>query len=342
MGGSNNRGRKSLYRICTALAILTIVTILAFAGGGASAQEASQEPQQVSPPLRVKVDRVNVGVVVTDGKGEFVQGLRRDDFQVLDDGSEQPLTSFLSTDDPAQILLMVECGPAVYFFRKDLIFASEALLSNLAPSDRVAVVCYSRQPQLALDFTEDKNAARTALAALDFNLGYADLNLSSSVLAVLDWLKSIPGKKSIVLVTTGVDTSPASGVDELHNKLAASDVRVMAISTAAEVERPSKQKKKIAAEQSDARASVREVLGQADQALRGMAEFTGGRVYTPVTPKEFERAYADVAQFARHEYDLEFAPPVRDGKLHTIEVRVKQQNYTISCRHSYLAPSDAD
>lgn len=333
MGGSNSTGRSRLFRICARFLILALAACAAF---------GQQQPQQVSPPLRVSVDRVNAGVIVTDAKGNFVEGLQRQDFQVFDNGAEQPLTSFLTTDDPAQILLMVECGPAVYFFRKDLIFASEALLSNLGPSDRVAVACYSRQPQLALDFTPDKNAARTAIAGLDFNLGYADLNLSLSLFSVLDWLKKIPGKKSIVLVTTGVDTSPPAGADELRKRLAESDVRIMAISTAEEMQRASKQSKKIPAEQRQARASVKEVLGQADQALRDMSEFTGGRVYRPATPKDFERAYAEIAQFARHEYDLEFAPSVRDGKLHTIEVRVKQQDYKLSCRQSYLAPSAAN
>src|SRR5260370_141202 len=59
------------------------------AGPLAEAQDNSQQQNQT---IRVSVDRVNVGVIVTDHSGHFVEGLRREDFHVFDNGTEQPLT----------------------------------------------------------------------------------------------------------------------------------------------------------------------------------------------------------------------------------------------------------
>src|SRR5215470_11128132 len=105
-----------------------------------SGQRASaQEP----PSIRVGVDRVNVGVVVTDSSGRFVTGLRREDFRVFDNGSEQPVSGFLSNEDPAQVLLLVESGPAVLFLGTTNILAADRLLASLAVDDRVALASYS-------------------------------------------------------------------------------------------------------------------------------------------------------------------------------------------------------
>src|SRR5258708_12335727 len=80
------------------------------------------QPQQASPlpreTIRVSVDRVNVGVIVTDAQGHFVEGLHREDFQVLDNGVEQSVTGFLPIEEPAQLVLFFECGPPPYFLRK--------------------------------------------------------------------------------------------------------------------------------------------------------------------------------------------------------------------------------
>lgn len=293
---------------------------------------------QTPPPIRVRVDRVNVGVIVTDERQHLVEGLQRGDFELLDDGVPQPLTAFLTIDEPAQIVLMVECGPAVYFFRSDLVRAADTLLARLAPSDRVAIVCYTRAPELQLDFTADKNIARLALRELNFASGYGDLNLSASLSSVLNSLKQLPGKKTIVLVTSGVDTSPPVDAAALKRKLDASDVRILAVSTAEQLQAKPKHLK-MSPQQKEDRSDVKKILAPAQASLRELAEITGGRVYTPKSSKDFDRAYEQIAELVRHEYLLEFAPPERDGKVHAIEVRVKRPFCHASHRQAYLAPS---
>src|ERR1700730_11149380 len=114
-----------------------------------------QEPAPPRPDIRVRVDRVNVGVIVTDSRGQFIGGLRREDFHLIDDGAEQPITDFLSVDEPAQILLLIEAGPAVYLLQGGHLQAVHALLDGLSPSDRVAIARYDESPEAILDFTSD-------------------------------------------------------------------------------------------------------------------------------------------------------------------------------------------
>jgi len=195
-------------------------------------------PQQAvpsAPDIRIRVDRVNVGVVVTDSRGQFIGGLHRENFHLFDNGFEQPITDFLNVDEPAQVLLLIEAGPAVYLLEGGHLEAVHALLDGLSPSDRVAIARYNLAPEPLLDFTPDKSSAAAALDQLHFNLGFGQLNLASSLTTALDWLVQLPGKKSLVLLSTGIDTSPPAATQNLLARLESSDVRILAISLGGEL-----------------------------------------------------------------------------------------------------------
>jgi len=310
----------------------------------AAAQENSQQPKQT---IHVSVDRVNVGVIVTDHSGHFVEGLRREDFRVFDNGIEQPLTGLTSIEEPAQVLLLIEAGPAVYLLEGGHLQAAVALLNGLAQDDRVAVVKYEQAPAVLLDFTADKKAAEAAFEQLSFNLGFGSLNLSTSVLKVLEGLANVAGKKSIVLLTTGLDTSPSNDSAEVVQRLRTGDVRLLAISLTGGLRNPPPAGKKKPPVPSP--TQTEQQFEQADQLLKRMAEATDGRAYFPGNAKEFNGAYSEIAQLVRHEYSLAFAPAVRDGLVHSIEVRVERAQkltantsgspYHVDYRQAYVAPA---
>ena len=93
------------------------------------AQESGRQLPE-SGAIRVNVNAVDVGVTVRDSSGKFVKSLRREDFRVFDNGTEQPITGFLSIDQPAQVVLMLEAGPTAFFTRKDELQAAEHLLNR--------------------------------------------------------------------------------------------------------------------------------------------------------------------------------------------------------------------
>jgi Ca-activated chloride channel family protein len=328
-----------LSRAALRLLVLVLLGPLVFT-------RAQQPVAPPTEPIRVSVDRVNVGVIVTDSRGKFVEGLGREEFHVFDDGVEQPLTDFAAIQEPAQVLLLVEAGPAVYFLEASHLQAAHALLDGLSAGDRVAVVKYDQAPQPLLDFTPDKQAATGALANVRFYLGFGALNLSRSLSTVLDWLARVQGKKSIVLLSTGFDTSPSNQPEAILARLKTSDVRILAISLSGELRNRPGGNSKASPEKS---AVAAQGFAEADHLLTLMTETTGGRVYFPNTAKEFAAVYAEVAQLVRHEYSLAFAPPANDGKLHAIEVRVSiapsatpnasAPAYRVDHRRAYLAPA---
>jgi Ca-activated chloride channel homolog len=294
--------------------------------------------QEVSAPtIRVDVSRVNVGVTVTDHSGKFVEGLRKSDFHVFDNGVEQPIAGFLANDDPAQVVLMLECGPSMYLFGKESVQKADMLVTNLAPNDRVAVVCYSSGATIQSGLDADQSASRLALRDLNFGIGSADLNLSKSLLAVFGWLSTIPGKKAVVLIGSGVDTSPPDDANAFRANISASDVRVLAVSTSRELKKPP-QKHKRTRDEKASRAEIDPILKDADTLLRTVTTATGGRVYFPKSTKDYEKTYIEIAQIVRHEYNLAFSPQTFDGKLHTLTVAARR-GARVDNRQAYLAPS---
>jgi VWFA-related protein len=336
--------------------LLAVLCILVFASLLLSQRVLSQSPPiaqtqsgaQQSEPIRVSVDRVNVGVLVTDPSGKFAEGLQRENFHIFDNGMEQPITDFLNVEEPAQALVLIEAGPAVYLLEGSHLRAAQQFLSGLSPDDRVAVVKYADAPQGLVDFTTNKQSVAAAFDDLGFNLGFGSLNLSASLSKVLDWLSSVHGKKTIVLLSTGVDTSSTKQIQDLLNRLQTTDVRILAVSLSGDLRNPppATTKKK---SPSPKVAFTSQQFAEADMLLRQIAQTTGGQAYFPANSNELPTVFAHIAQIVRHEFSLAFIPPAHDGTIHSLEVRVTVESgqsagapaYRVDCRRAYLAPTPA-
>ena len=189
-------------------------------------------------PLRVATDTVKINVSVMANSGDFVAGLEQKNFRVLDNGTDQPITFFTPTDAPAQILVMVETSPAVYLIQNEHLTAAFALVQGLAADDQVALVTYSQEPHAVLAFTADKTAFTAALGQLQYTLGMGQLNFFDSISTALDWIASLPGKKALVLLTTGLDSSPPARWDALVQKLRTQDVVIFPVALGGALRHP--------------------------------------------------------------------------------------------------------
>lgn len=302
----------------------------------ANCARAQEAPVRQATPLRISVDRVSVGVTVSDAQGRFLRDLKRKDFRVYDNGVEQAIADFLPVEEPAQVLLLIESGPAVLFFARNHVLAADAMVAHLAPDDAVAIAEYTREPETVIGFTEDKTAARMALQGISFSQGFGELNLFSSIASAVEALADHSGKKAIVLLSTGVDTSKDVNWGALQAKLQTADVRILAVSLSAGIRNPANRRKPSEREK-EQQEQVQQGFAQADESLRKLTSATGGRAYFARTQQEFENAYAQIADLLRHEYSLTFAPPALDGKVHELRVEVDRDGAQLEYRPAYLA-----
>jgi VWFA-related protein len=276
-----------------------------------------QPPQE--DRIKTAVSMVVVGVTVTDSAGKFVDHLRHGDFTISDDGIKQPI-SYFAVDLPVDVLILIEAGPAVYLMEGGHLRAASRLLDGLSAQDRVSVVKYADKPEGVSDFNRDKTVAMQAFDHLNFNLGFGALNLSDSLATLLDWMDHSPGPKTIVLLSTGVDTSAPESNAKLLQRLRLTGPRILAVSLLGDLRTPKRSNKKRAG--SSAAAVTTQQFDSADQTLRQLATATGGRSYFPADAKEFAAAYQEISEIAGHQYILGYAAPTPDEKVHTIDVQV--------------------
>ena len=83
---------------------------------------------------------------------------------------------------------------------------------------------------------------------------------------------------------------------------------------------------------------ARYVRTRPDRNLRRFAEETGGGYFELTEADELGPTFTRVAQELHSQYVIGFTPSEPDGKLHNLEVRLKNQSMTARARRSYIAP----
>jgi VWFA-related protein len=157
----------------------------------AASDAAEMNTRDSTIPLQSHVNLVPVRVVVRDAKGNTVTGLRKEDFQLFEDGKPQDISHF-AIETPASVsetVVKPDAGPAgtgasanfvppsrfvallfddVHITTQDLMRTRQAATrfidSSVQPADRVAVFTISGQSQM--DFTADRDKLRAALLGL--------------------------------------------------------------------------------------------------------------------------------------------------------------------------------
>jgi Ca-activated chloride channel homolog len=327
--------------------LVSVVFLLTLSGSFASASRAQDSLPVSQTPLTVSTELVFISASVIDGGGNFVGGLTRQNFRVLDNGTPQPIVFFAPVEAPAQVAVVVETSPAVYLIQNQHLVAAYALLNGLAADDQVTLFTYDQSPREVLPMTADKSAFLAALNTMQFTIGMADLNLYDSISTVLDRLGSEPGKRELVVLSTGLDSSPASHWDELVEKLHHQDAVIFTVALGGGLRSGSGKDRKKAAQPPSA---VDEEFARADRALRSLAEITGGRAYFPRSEADFVPIYREIATVLRHQYLVGIAPQ-HDGQLHTLTVEPldsqgqpmnaagKKPVVRVFARQGYSAPS---
>jgi Ca-activated chloride channel family protein len=326
------------------------ISVASASSFGVPASRAQESGPPAPRPLQANTEFVKVDASVLDKRGNFVGGLARNNFRILDNGTEQPIAFFAPVEAPAQILVMIETSPAVYLIHNQHLIAAYALLDGLAADDEVGLVTYDQSPRSILTFTRDKPALLAALGGMQYTIGMDDLNFYDSISGVLDWLGPASGKRALVVLTTGLDSSPPARWDALVQKLRGQDGVIFSVGLGGSLRGEKDKKSKKSAPKSDAPESASAAeFAKADTALRALATITGGRAYFPESEKDFVPMYHEIASALRHQYVLGIAP-AHDGQFHVLTVEVMDANgqpitspakrpaYRIFAREGYIAP----
>lgn len=273
--------------------------------------------------LKVNVPLVNVDVLVTSKSGQFIPGLKKENFRVLEDGVPQSVSNFNVSQAPITAVLLVEFASTNYVFMVQALQASYAFANTLKKDDWVAVAYYDMQPHILVDFTQDKKAVYGALNTLRIP-GFAETNLFDALYDTLDRLDRVEGKKYIVLVTTGIDTFSKLTLDKIMKKIKdTKDVTIFPVSVGFIVREYCETHGCGYTHGMGIPVNNMDYL-QGDNEMRTFAAMTGGRAYFPRFEGELPELFGDISSDIRNQYSLSYHPSNTklDGTYRKLKVQV--------------------
>jgi VWFA-related protein len=307
--------------------------------------------------VSISTQIVNVDAVVYHKKsGQIVTDLKKANFAIFADGTQQTITNFSTPEAPITVAMVVEYSkwsemfglygsrgyePGTYeVIRPTAMFLSQFIKP---PDDYVSVVAFDIRPTPLTDFTNDPGRLQQVVTLLLRNTpAFRETNLFDALKCVLvggrgdsvvleeskseksDYagLASVQGRRrAVLLVASGIDTFSKINYGDARKVLQNAGVPVYIIGTANLF-------KKIYGDQLPATDSMLGMPGrmswlQADNTLQTFAKETGG-AYFPVTFEgELPKVLNSINALLRSQYSLAFNPgDVRDGKQHKLQVRV--------------------
>ncbi|HKV35272.1 MAG TPA: VWA domain-containing protein [Pyrinomonadaceae bacterium] len=314
------------------------------------------KPQDIEK-VTISTGLVNVDAVVYHKKsGQIVTGLKKGNFALFADGTQQTITNFATPEAPITVAMVVEYSkwselfglygsrgyePGTYeVIRPTAMFLSQFIKP---PDDYVSVTAFDIRPTPLTDFTNDPGRLNAVITLLLRNTpAFRETNLFDALKFVLvggrgdsvvledskseksdySGMVSVQGRRrAVLLVASGIDTFSKINYGDARKVLKNSGVPVYIIGTANLF-------KKIYGDSLPAQDSLGGMPGrmtwlQADNTLQTFAKETGG-AYFPVTFEgELPKVLGNINALLRSQYSLGFNPgDVRDGKEHKLKVSV--------------------
>ena len=321
--------------------------------------------------FKTSSELVNVTATVTDEHGRFVPGLKAEDFEVYEDGKLVTISQFDSERVPVSLGMALDTSGSMA--GEKMAAAKTAvgrfLYDLLGDQDEVFLYRFDSRVSLVSGWTEDRRSVGRMLDSVSANGGTAMYDAIAASVPLAQ--KGTRRKKALILISDGNDMNSGTSVDEARRLIQESEVMVYAIgidasgspsssyasgasssgpgttstprsrptpsafpgartansgatgatgSTGSNKNRPS----------SSARLNV--------DALRSMTDDSGGRTEIIFSARDLEPATAGIANELSRQYFLGYSTSApRDGRWHTIEVKLKRGKYTIRARRGFTA-----
>jgi VWFA-related protein len=276
--------------------------------------------------LSVNVDLTEVHVNVTDDKDHPVGNLKKENFRIFEDRTEQKITVFKHEDIPVSLGLVVDNSRSIEPRKQRLDAAAVSFVRKGNVEDETFIVHFDDEVRLSVDFTDSIPNLESALASAK---PFGQTAIYDALILALERMEQAKHtKRAILLITDGVDNSSKHPLSDAIEAAKRSRVAVYTV-------------------------GLLSVSGgqKAEDSLIRIAEATGGRAFFPSTVDEARIYMERVARDLREQYTLGYftTNPARNGGWRSIRVEVippvgppAAAKLNANYRHGYYAPSDSN
>jgi len=278
-------------------------------------QQQQQQTADDVPTIKVNVKLVNVFVSVQDPNGAPVASLKKDNFEVFEDGRPQKIAVFdRESQLPLSIVLAVDASLST---KKDLPLELQAARrfarSILRPVDAISFYQFTEQVDELVPFTSD-------LRRIDKGIDRVRVGAATALYDALylgaQALEKRQGRKVIVVITDGGDTVSTTTFHEALRAAEEAEAIVYSII--------------VVPIENDA---GRDVGGE--HALIELSRQTGGKYYYAASNDSLEKAFEQISTELRTQYLLAYYPSQRlaDSDFRKIDVKIVGTEPDLKARH---------
>jgi len=280
----------------------------------------------------VKADLVVFSATAVDDKGRPVTNLRREDFRVYDEGRAQSIAHFHGGQGlPARILILLDASGSMGGHERvaSARQAAAQLLLALAPEDEVAVAGFDSRYWGVVAFTRDRKAVWRGLESIT-PFGSTALHDALDK-GARDIASHGEGRRAVVVLTDGVDTSSQKTPDEVIARSRALDVPIYAVSVVSPLDDPGSPSFLGKKEAGEAAAAA--------ETLARYAELSGGAAFRESTVAGLSIAAQRIASELKHQYRLGWDPSQGPSRFRRVVVSTTRRGVTVRTRSGYVPPS---
>jgi VWFA-related protein len=284
--------------------------------------------------LNVDVNLVELPVSVIDKEGNVVEGLTQKNFQVFENNTPQDITLFKHEDIPISLGLVIDSSGSMRNKKERVHSAALSFVRASNPDDETFVVAFDDQAWLQQDFTGSIGDLVDALDGLDPRLETAMFD--AIYLSVDHVKKGRLNKKALLVISDGEDTASKWGFNKvLEHVQQSKDVTIYTVGIL---------------DENDSRSGGLFGLGRSPQkkareALREIAELSGGQAFFPKSIDEIMEICERIARDLRNQYTIGYSPKndEEDGTWRTVRVSLTNLprnagNPKVTTRQGYFAP----
>jgi Ca-activated chloride channel family protein len=310
------------------------VSISLIAGFCLMANPATQETDSTGDQVfRIQVGMVSLPVVVTNGKGEYVTDLGKEDFYVFDNGKPQEIAGFATVEEPVSVALMLDSSGSMEAHLRTIQNEAIRFVSFLKRDDGLAILSFADDVVLWEPFSlyNKKNPMTIRrIEAKGLSAVY-----EAVWLALEQVLKHEFGRKALVLFSDGIDTRSQTVTEEETLDLARrTEVTIYCICF-----NPGKSRFKLFPfPGGDGDKKAEYAAGR--EYLMKLSGYSGGILVDAKKVDDLSSAFRKIARELSSQYSIGYYPGDfrRNGEYHKVEVRLRQKGLTARTRQGYYAP----
>jgi VWFA-related protein len=266
------------------------------------------DPSLVTIPTTMAQHYNTISVAVLDSQGHFIPGIQQSSFRVSQGGEAKTIDDFRDAGS-ATVAILIQSDSGLQQHSSEIISLAGRLIDSLSPADYIAVAKFDLAPRILTDFSLDRAVAHKALDQLQTG-GFSESNLYDALDDLENRMKSLQGRKAIVVLSNGIDTFSKLTREKALAAFKAAGVPIYAVRLNV---MPSGVGNRTIADQEMSLGAV---------SLKSFADNTGGLAFLLDAPDEHAYALNKISE-ALHGYQISFLEPHRQGRQANSNITVQ-------------------